>query len=368
MQTGRRSTDQDVGVEGRRRSDARRVPLRNASWESQRAQFLTRYFFWALGMAYFNLGGMTARSEGLLYAINITYTLYLVLISVYFWHAQTRPRSAWRWRAAMWTDLLAVGFTIYADNSVTPPTYFVYFAIIFGNGMRYGMGAFAEAVAGSFATGFIVVLLRFTDYLNALSPSTVFFLLLGSIVVLYAYSLMAQIERARSQLETETNLDTLTGLLNRRGLHERAGQLLRAGAVRGEPVALLFADLDGFKAVNDSQGHHVGDQVLQQTARVIRAYTREIDAVARFGGDEFVVLMPGTSLQAAELVAQRLQKAMADCARESSVSVSLSIGLGEAPTHGNDLETLLKRVVAAMYQGKQKARGGIQCASEAITV
>jgi diguanylate cyclase (GGDEF)-like protein len=341
------------------------VSLRAVTWEDQRSQFVTRYIFWALGLAYFNLGASVARNAEFLLFVNLVHLVYVLLTTLYLFHARRNRLSPLRWRLAMWTDLVAVASAGLADSSSTSPAYLVFLAIILGNGMRYGLRPFAEAALGSFLLVVMIVYLRFTDYLNAFSVASVFFILFGAIVVLYSYSLMARIERHREAMAAQSNLDLLTGLLNRRGFEERAGRLFQDVHKLGRPLCVLFADLDGFKFINDTHGHHVGDTVLRKVAGLITASIRADDVAARYGGDEFVVLMPDTRLSQATQVAERLQEAVGQWARNSEVILSLSIGMGEAPAHGGELETLLQRVDSAMYLSKQaRARGGIRCVDD----
>lgn len=341
----------------RRAGDA----LHTTTWEDLRSQYLTRYLFWVLGIIYFHAGENVARSAEFLRMADIALAIYFVLTTATFVHAWRKPVVVWRWRLAMWTDLVGISACVVADANVASPTYFVFLAVILGNGMRYGIRAFGEAVMGSFLMGFVIFGLRFAEYISALSPGTLFFMMLGAIVVLYSYSLMARLERNRQQLEILSHVDVLTGLLNRRGLEDRARSVMRVLARPGNSVAMLFADLDGFKAVNDGQGHAVGDRVLREVAGLITANIRAGDVVARYGGDEFVVLMPDTDLEAARLAAERLQGAMAQWSRDSATSLSLSIGLGVAPDHGPTFDDLVRRVDQAMYRSKQRGgKGGIQ--------
>jgi diguanylate cyclase (GGDEF)-like protein len=337
------------------------VSLRAVSWEDQRSQFVTRFLFWALGLAYFNLGASVTRSPEFLLALNAVGLTYLLLTSIYLVHAKRNTLSPLRWRLAMWTDLVCVAFGTLADSSMTSPAYLVLFAIILGNGMRYGLRAFGEAALGSFLLVLLTLYLRFTNYLSALSVAGIFFILFGAIVVLYAYSLMARIERHRDEIAARSNLDLLTGLLNRRGLEDRAAALFCDVQNEKRPLTVLFADLDGFKGINDALGHHVGDVVLRKVAGLINSSIRDSDVAARYGGDEFVVIMPDTDLQHATLVAERLQAAVAQWARSGEVNLSLSIGMGAAPEHGQELAVLLERVDGAMYLSKQSfGRGGIR--------
>lgn len=359
----RRASDHAPAQPGqlrRRRSD-QFLNLHN--WAEQRAQFVTRYLFVTLGLAYFNTGDLIARSADYLVFINVVHLAYVVLTTLYLLHALRQPVSLWRVRTAMWTDLVATAAAVYADSSVTSPAYLVFLVIILGNGMRYGLRAFAEAAAGSLLVAMAVVGIRYADSLQSLTAVGGFFLLFVIIIVLYSYALMSNIERGRAGLEAASRNDSLTGLLNRRGLYERSQPLFDALRSSGAPLAILFADLDGFKSVNDCYGHAVGDRLLQRVAQAISGAIRVQDLAARFGGDEFVVLMPYTGVAQALVVARRLQTLSADALVMGETSISLSIGVGEAPGHGSSLDEVLKQVDLAMYQGKQDAgKGAIRLA------
>jgi diguanylate cyclase (GGDEF)-like protein len=355
----RRRTDRRIGPERRtmprRRDDWSSAP----GWGQQRTQFLTRYFFLLLGVLYFTLGSPPRHSAfvapPLLFA---GLALYGLLVTVLFWHARRRLVSPARWHAALWTDLAGITFAILADPIVVSPAFVVYVVVILGNGLRYGIRYFAEGMVGSFILGVSALLVRLADFYKVLSMSTAYFILFGAILVLYAYALMTGLDRARRQLEAERSLDVLTGLLNRRALYERVEPLfarLRAGG-HNPGHAVLFADLDRFKAVNDNLGHHVGDRVLAEIARLIGQEVRASDVLARFGGDEFVLVLPETDTINAKQVAERLQGAVAQWAQEQAIDVSLSVGLGHAPQHGQDLKSVLEHVDQAMYQDKARVR------------
>lgn len=352
----RRKTDRRRGAE-RRGEHAVRVP----AWEEQRAQYLTRLLFWALGLAYFNLGGVSHTSAWVsLPVVNAVLLLYGGEIVFFMRHATKRLDTRWRWHLTMWVDQFATSFAILADPAVISPGFLAYLMVILGNGMRYGLRLFAEAVIGSLACALLVIGLRLYDYLDAVSVSAAFFLLFFVIIVLYSYSLTANIEKGRRRLESERDLDHLTGLLNRRALHERAERLLQRPESGNEPLVVLFADLDRFKAVNDNHGHHVGDRVLTEVGRMLACAVRDTDLAARYGGDEFLLILRDTNLAEAGALAERLQHTLAEWSRCQNVDLSFSIGLGQYPDHGSDLKTVIERVDQAMYRSKlERGRGGI---------
>ena len=153
--------------------------------------------------------------------------------------------------------------------------------------------------------------------------------------------------------------DALTDLPNRALLHDRLEQASRVANREGTPIALLLLDLNGFKQINDSLGHHAGDRVLQAVASRLRATLREADTVARLGGDEFAVVLPRTDLDGAVLAAQKLlheveQPCIVD---HRSMGVRASLGIACLPEHGTTAETLLQKADVAMYVAKTDGIG-----------
>jgi diguanylate cyclase (GGDEF)-like protein len=158
-----------------------------------------------------------------------------------------------------------------------------------------------------------------------------------------------------SDLTDRARLDSLSGLLNRRALEERAVAEFARQHRDKTSVGMLIVDIDGFKALNDSEGHHAGDEVLRKVARVLESETRDVDVVARVGGDEFAILLPGASTQATDMIATRLCAAVhAELARDG-IALAVSIGTAVAPAAGDSLEDLWQAADGAMYTAK---RGG----------
>ena len=130
----------------------------------------------------------------------------------------------------------------------------------------------------------------------------------------------------------------------------------------------MFADMDKFKSVNDNYGHSVGDQVLRELGTILRESMRNHDVAGRYGGDEFVLLIADTTLDEAESVARRIQDKVRASAAERGQDFSLTIGFGEAPTHGTSLDEVLETVDQVLYQSKLKhGAGGLMRAAERTT-
>ncbi len=164
-------------------------------------------------------------------------------------------------------------------------------------------------------------------------------------------------------LEQHSNRDPLTSVLNRRGFAEVHAKEKARARRSGTLIAVMSIDLDFFKAINDAHGHAVGDLVLIDVAGVISGVLRGSDAVARFGGEEFVVLLSDTYQARAELVAQRIQHALRQPRTVSSLPrYTLSIGIACQSGHGEELDSLLLRSDQALYRAKQLGRDRIEIA------
>lgn len=164
------------------------------------------------------------------------------------------------------------------------------------------------------------------------------------------------------RLAREATLDPLTGLANRRKLEELAAKSLAVARRHGRPLALLMIDVDQFKRINDQQGHQAGDAALRVLADLCQRQMREEDTLARFGGDEFVALLPHTSLDQALEMAERLRGSVEAFGRaEGCPQPGLTISLGVSGFQPGDASfaDLLARADAALYQAKASGRNRV---------
>ncbi len=171
-----------------------------------------------------------------------------------------------------------------------------------------------------------------------------------------------QIHRLNHQLERLVMTDELTGLQNRRAFFAQGSAELKRARRYRTPVSLLMLDLDGFKEINDNHGHAAGDAILQLVGRTLREITREVDATARLGGEEFGILLPNTKAADAVILAGRVRQAIEEirCSVEGqTVSVTASIGVAEYGDGMQKLDDLLRGADAAMYQAKNQGRNRV---------
>ena len=164
--------------------------------------------------------------------------------------------------------------------------------------------------------------------------------------------------RAERRLHDLATTDTLTGLANRRRVMEVASQQLGRRRRDGTPLSFVLGDVDHFKAVNDRHGHSTGDRVLVKVAGAMKAATREADTVSRWGGEEFLVVLPETDLYTALMVAERVRESVRQITvmrGNQPVNVTITLGVSSL-RDGESLDDAIARADAAMYQGKIDGR------------
>jgi two-component system cell cycle response regulator len=173
-------------------------------------------------------------------------------------------------------------------------------------------------------------------------------------------------ERLRDNVQMSIEMaitDALTGLYNRRYMETHVGTLVEQALSRGKPLTVLVLDIDYFKSVNDTHGHDAGDDVLREFALRIKKSIRGIDLACRFGGEEFVVVMPETDLAVATMVAERLRRKIASepfPIQQGARSIEVTISIGIAALGGGDnAATVLKRADQALYRAKRDGRNRV---------
>ena len=167
--------------------------------------------------------------------------------------------------------------------------------------------------------------------------------------------LSADIRRAYGHVKLLSETDELTGVLNMRAFGVVADRVFRQAERYARPFSILMIDSDHLKSVNDTLGHEMGNRLLKLTVRCIQSELRQSDIVARFGGDEFVVILPETPSNGAIGVAERIRKSVESSplvTRDKKVAATVSIGIAGYPNQGHDLDTVLERADHAMYASK----------------
>ena len=252
-----------------------------------------------------------------------------------------RPRVAMRWIAAGLVGCTMAGVHYLAISAAT-----------IAPGARC---LTADAALHGDALGLVIAFVSLTVLTSTLVISIVY-----QQVQRRQKRMDAALERAQNALNYQAFHDALTGLPNRTYLVNALRKLL---AESPDNLAVLFVDLDGFKTINDSLGHHAGDEFLRSVARAMRASVRERDTVARFGGDEFVIVLrayggPDNLIAICEKILELVSRPVQ--VSSHTVTVTPSIGIAVAPNDGEDADTLLRNADAAMYTVKEFGKFGFR--------
>jgi two-component system cell cycle response regulator len=174
-------------------------------------------------------------------------------------------------------------------------------------------------------------------------------------------------ERLRDNVQLSIEMaitDGLTGLFNRRYMEMHLATLVEQAASRGKPIAVMVLDIDYFKAINDGHGHDAGDDVLREFSLRIRKSIRNIDLACRYGGEEFVLVMPETDMAVATMVAERLRRRIATepfviQQGVGSLTVTISIGIAALTAPTDTAAVILKRADEALYRAKRDGRNRV---------
>lgn len=233
---------------------------------------------------------------------------------------------------------------------------------------RRGTGSFAQRFAlGLLLAGVASQILRFTTawlypqgsgILDTTPQNLVYIIAYPFLMLLFAISLVLMAtDRVRAEFEHLATHDSLTNALTRRHLTEICQQELERCNRHGRVMSALLIDVDHFKAINDSKGHQAGDRVLTQFAAAVHSLLRRADVMGRLGGEEFVVLLPETSIEVARVVAERIRTKVGELTDPAAFTVS--IGVTTNMTATDTVDALMARADAAMYQAKALGRNQV---------
>jgi diguanylate cyclase (GGDEF)-like protein/putative nucleotidyltransferase with HDIG domain len=184
-----------------------------------------------------------------------------------------------------------------------------------------------------------------------------------------ALQIAAPIENAQlyAQVEQKSRIDGLTGLFNRRHFEERLNEEVSRHSRYGDVFSIFMIDLDNFKAYNDTYGHPAGDILLGQTGKIIKSSIRNVDHAFRYGGDEFVVILPQTAMDDAYVVAERVRGQIAGEMGKRAIAVTCSIGLASYPTDGVVADELVDAADNALYHAKRTGGNRIFLSSKILS-
>ncbi|MCW3029308.1 MAG: hypothetical protein JWN81_2519 [Solirubrobacterales bacterium] len=187
------------------------------------------------------------------------------------------------------------------------------------------------------------------------------------VLIICVAVLSTPLMRSDIQHRSDAVIDQLTGMLNRNALKVRVQELTQQSAITGEPIGLIVGDLDHFKEINDTHGHSVGDAVLKEVAYLMRKQLRAFDLAYRLGGEEFLILLPGSDLNQAEDLAERLRARVGVENVAGGIAVTMSFGVAaSARDEPFDYSTVFTKADSALYRAKREGRDRVRLAEHDV--
>lgn len=276
--------------------------------------------------------------------------------------------SVWRRILSMVVDVGATTYAIYFLHEVAMPFFGLYLFNACGNGFRFGPRYLYLSTILS-VSGFTFALVT-SEYWTMHRTMGIGLLIVLIVIPVYFATLVRQLHTALARLHTVANHDTLTGLPNRHSFYEQLQLTLRLAKRKNASFAVAFVDLDGFKPINDALGHAAGDTVLKSVANRLKQCVRNDDIVARFGGDEFVIILSDIHKTAIPSIARKIVDTIAKPLKldDQTVIPTSSMGIATYPDNGQSVDELIAHADAAMYKSKRTGRNYFCLDGESQTV
>jgi diguanylate cyclase (GGDEF)-like protein len=308
-------------------------------------------------LLYLMFGGVEKENEP---AISSSLFFYAALVMAFRYANFFRTESRWKIAVETWAMIAVITWALWFTGGLQSPLLNAYLLVVITAALT--LGKITTLIEVALIAACYVFLARASyvelaslPFVGALAAQFAPVVLVAYITTMFSADIRYVLQRAKLLSE----LDDLTALYNTRGFAIAADRLFGQALRYTRPASVLMVDLDNLKAVNDSHGHDAGNRLLRHTANALRAELRYTDLPARYGGDEFIVLLPETPPRGALDVAERIRKAVADRPLDmdaAKIASSVSIGVACFPDDGRTLDALATRADRALYEAKQKGR------------
>jgi diguanylate cyclase (GGDEF)-like protein len=289
---------------------------------------------------------------------------YTAFVMTFRYASFNNAESRWKLALETWVMIGFITWVCLYSGGLASPLLNVYLLPVITSALTLGKLTTLSEVAliaaceiylgGSFSMDRLHSLAFLGGFAAQIAPV----ILVAYIVTMFSADIRYGLSRAKLLSET----DELTGLLNMRGFSIAANRLFGQALRYNRAASVLMIDSDNLKAVNDNYGHEAGNRLLRQLTRLVQAELRYTDVLARYGGDEFVVLLPETPPNGAAEVAGRIRDAVASLPLDLNgqrLSCTVSIGVAAHPADGNSLDAIVARADRAMYAAKQSGRNRV---------
>jgi len=284
-----------------------------------------------------------------------------------------RKETYWKIALETWVMIAFITWVLMYTGRLESPLINLYLLVIITSALTLGKSA---TLLQMLLIAACYLWLGYPDRNRILNFSTYTTTLVAQLspLLLVAYvttMLSADIRRALMQIKFLSETDELTGMYNRRAFTTISERVFKQASRYVRPLTVLMIDSDSLKTVNDAYGHEAGNHLLKLTVQCIQSQLRDADFVARYGGDEFVVLLPETPPRGAVEVANRIRRSVEStplALKGKKVRTTVSIGIASFPDHGDSLEDILKQADEAMYTSKADGRNRVTVCSGTETV
>jgi diguanylate cyclase (GGDEF)-like protein len=294
-------------------------------------------------------------------ALSMAMFFYAAFVLAFRYANFYRKETYWKIALETWVMILFITWVLLYTGGTASPLQNLYLLVVITSALTLGklatlleMGLIAACytwLGYSAGVGNLVSL----EYGTVLAAQLAPMLFVAYITTM----LSADIRRAYGHMKVLAETDELTGVLNMRAFAAVSERVFRQAERYARPFSVLMIDSDSLKSVNDNYGHEAGNRLLRIMVQCIQNQLRQSDLVARYGGDEFVVLLPETPCSGSVGVAERIRtsiEAALLATRETTVTATVSIGVACYPTHGSDLEGVMDRADQAMYASKSAGK------------
>lgn len=316
-----------------------------------------------LVLLYIIFSGLQSDSEAAV-AISAGLFFYAAMVMAFRYANFYRRESRWKIAIETFGMIAMITWTLYYTGGTRSPLINLYLLPVITSSLALSkistlllVGVIAACfIALDNDNGRLLSLAAAGETAARLAPV----LLVAYITTMFSADIRYGLSKAKLLSET----DELTGMFNLRGFAIATSRVFGQALRYERPACVLMIDSDDLKPINDKYGHQAGNHLLQRVARAINNELRHTDIAARYGGDEFVVLLPETPVKGATDVAERIRAAVAETAFEAGGArfhSTVSIGIAAYPEHGRTLDAIIARADQAMYHAKKSGRNRIEC-------
>ncbi len=287
---------------------------------------------------------------------------FTVFILVFHYFNYNAPQNRWKLAVETWVMIAFITWALWNTGSVDSPLFSLYLMVIISSAITLGKAVTFLEIALIGAVYFLLAhksgvqysFDQFTQLMIYFSP----FVLVAYIATMMA----ADVQYGKTMFKALSETDEMTGLLNKRSFRPMLNKAMEVAAKYDQPLSVMMIDADNLKVINDTHGHKAGDKLIISVATTIKDCLRTSDLICRYGGDEFVAVLPHLAGEMALETAERLRSAIENTSFDVDgvrISSTASIGLATFPDNVDDPDDLMLKADEALYESKRQGRNAV---------